>query len=231
MELLFLCYESCLTSCLDTSNILTQYSGVWNISHQHREISRSSLLCNAKCPENYRPCYAARFLVVDLFRMFVPYGWYLNVCDIRWCWFTKKRSCTKNIWICGPPKVWQVQETGKWWPIMINQSNWGFFLLLHLLSEGASNSKHLQNTSWYVSGFLMLSSYGALQVVCSSKLPLLEKPFLEVTKAHPRYWQPKAPANWPAKCSWSNAARHFFASLCFASLWCNRGKNLNSMEV
>ena len=84
-----------------------------------------------------------------------------------------------------------------------------FFLLLHLLSEGASNSKHLQNTSWYVSGFLMLSSYGALQVVCSSKLPLLEKPFLEVTKAHPRYWQPKAPANWPAKCSWSNAARHF----------------------
>lgn len=127
MELLFLCYESCLTSCLDTSNILTQYSGVWNISHQHREISRSSLLCNAKCPENYRPCYAARFLVVDLFRMFVPYGWYLNVCDIRWCWFTKKRSCTKNIWICGPPKVWQVQETGKWWPIMINQSNWVFF--------------------------------------------------------------------------------------------------------
>ena len=36
------------------------------------------------------------------------------VFDIRWCWFSlQKRGPALYIWICGPPKVWQFQETGK----------------------------------------------------------------------------------------------------------------------
>ena len=102
------------------------------------------------------------------------------VFDIGWCWFSlQKRGPALYLWICGPPKVWQFQETGKWWPIMINQSNWGYPTFALAFWGGIkqqTSTKHVLVCLrvvnvviiWHTSGSLLLQAPSAGKTVSES---------------------------------------------------------------